>query len=168
MICSFAFLFALMYDKMPVYGAIYDPYLNDFYSAVKGRGAFCNGRPISVADRPSNQCVVAVGTSPYDTETLGKRSCEIIYASLSKYADIRRLGSAALDIAYVSCGRCDGYCELKISPWDYSAGYVIAKEAGAVISDTDGEPLKFDKPTSVVFAAPGMYGGFLEIIKKTK
>lgn len=159
---------ALLKNKEPVYGAVYDPYLDEFYYAVKGKGAYCNGKKISVVNRPADRSVIGVGTSPYNIDEFGKRSCDIIFRLLKKFADVRRQGSAALETVYVACGRSDAYTELKISPWDYAAGYLIASEAGAVTSDADGKPLGFGKPTSVIFSAPGIYDDVLNLIKETK
>ena len=113
-----AILIALLENKSPVFGAIYNPYSGEMFSAEKGKGAYLNGKPIHVAHRPESQSVIAMGTSPYDTSTLGKRSCEIIYGVLSTFADIRRVGAASLDMCNTTTGRRDTFIENNISPWD--------------------------------------------------
>jgi len=154
---------ALLEDSKTVYGAIYDPYADRFYMATAGGGAFCNGQPIHVSDREPLKGVAAIGTAPYYKETLSRPVTEIIYAMLQNFGDIRRVGSAALDLCDVACGVSVAYCEPILSPWDFAAGRLLVEEAGGIVTDMHGDPLPQDKPAGVLAASPKAY----ETLKKT-
>ncbi|MEP7235534.1 MAG: inositol monophosphatase family protein [Ignavibacteriota bacterium] len=121
-------------------GAIFDPNQDELFTALRGGGAFLNGRPIQVSD------VIEPGLSLYTTgfaysiaENEGK-AIERFGAFLHRGLVVRRLGSAAIDICYVACGRCDGFFEAGLSPWDSAAGSIILTEAGGKITHYDGSP----------------------------
>lgn len=144
---------ALALDGYPQLGVVYNPYLDETFWAEKGKGAYLNGRQIHVSDRTLEQSLVLFGTSPYD-ETLAKRSFEIAYRYFSRAEDLRRSGSAAIDLCCLACGRADFYFELKLSPWDYAAGALIVEEAGGLVSDLEGNPVTYDRKQTVVARAP--------------
>lgn len=127
--------------------AVFNPYMNELFSAVRGGGAFLNGKPIHVDDSPLSDTVVCFGTSPY-RPAVQERSFDLLrrlfYASL----DIRREGSAELDLCSVAAGRAGLYVELNVSLWDYAAGSLIVTEAGGVCVREDGRELPFtaEKP----------------------
>ena len=81
-------------------------------------------------------------------------------------ADVRRCGSAALDLAYTAAGRNDAFFECRLSPWDYAAGALLVTEAGGVISDMQGNEATLEKPISVIAANGKCYGRLLETVKK--
>lgn len=139
----------LVKDGEGVLGVVYDPFLDELYTAVKGAGAFLNGKPIHASDRPRENSIVVFGTSFYnrDLSDLTMNSLRVIF---EKCGDLRRTGSAALDLCYVAAGKCDAYYELRIQPWDYAAGLVIAREAGAVVAGLRDMPLDFVSPVGVV------------------
>ena len=120
---------ALLENREPVAGAVYNPYTDEFFYAEKGKGATLGGRPIHVSDFPLKKALVAFGTSPYNAE-LAKVSLDLAHAFLLSAADIRRSGSAALDLAHLACGRHDVFFELNLKPWDYAAGALLVTEAG--------------------------------------
>ena len=120
---------ALMKDRRPVAGAVYQPDTDDFYYAELGKGATLNGKPIHVSQYPFRTALVCIGTSPYNEE-LARVSMDMAYQFLRGASDIRRCGSAALELAYLACGRCDAFVELKLNPWDYAAGALLVTEAG--------------------------------------
>ena len=140
----------LLYDGVPVFGAVWDPYRGEMFHARKGLGSFLNGKRIRVSDRPAEKALFAVGTTPYYKDTLADRSFSAMRVLFDAGADIRRFGSAALDLAAVACGRADGYCELKISPWDYAAGALLVTEAGGFVCRADGKELGFSEPCGVI------------------
>lgn len=146
---------ALALDAVPVLGVVYNPYMDELFWAESGKGAYLNDRPIHVSDRTLEQSLVLFGTSPYD-ETLARRSFEIAYRYFSRAEDLRRSGSAAIDLCSLACGRADFYFELKLCPWDYAAGALIVKEAGGIVSDLSGKPVTFDRKQTVVARAPGV------------
>ena len=115
--------------RQPVMAVVYNPYANELFYARKGRGAFLNGQPIRVSDLPYNMALVELGTSPYDAE-LAKQTMAAAGRFLSECGDLRRSGSAAIDLCGVACGRADIFIELRLRPWDVSAGALIVEEAG--------------------------------------
>lgn len=139
---------ALAHDGVVEYGVVYDPYKDEIFSARRDGGAFLNGRPIHVSERPLDQGVFGMGTAIYDrqfiaptmrlTEQLFRRSC-----------DFRRLGAAALDLCNVACGRLDLFFEYSLSPWDHAAGGLILIEAGGVLSTLEGRPMDYTRRCSV-------------------
>ena len=139
---------ALAHDGVVEYGVVYDPYKDEIFSARRGGGAFLNGRPVRVSERPLDQGVFGMGTAIYDrqfiaptmrlTEQLFRRSC-----------DFRRLGAAALDLCNVACGRLDLFFEYSLSPWDHAAGGLILTEAGGVLSTLEGRPMDYTRRCSV-------------------
>lgn len=133
-----------------VFGAVYNPYLDEMFYAEKGMGAYRNGTPISVSNREMREAVFSFGSSPYYKEELSERSFTLAYKIFMESADLRRTASAALDFCYVACGRVDLFFELRLSPWDYAAGALILTEAGGIATDMKGEPLKLSEPCSVL------------------
>ena len=139
---------ALAHDGAVEYGVVYDPYKDEIFSAKRGGGAFLNGRPVRVSERPLDQGVFGMGTAIYDrqfiaptmrlTEQLFRRSC-----------DFRRLGAAALDLCGVACGRLDLFFEYSLSPWDHAAGGLILIEAGGGLSTLEGRPMDYTRRCSV-------------------
>jgi myo-inositol-1(or 4)-monophosphatase len=140
---------ALLNGKDVVAGLIYNPYLDEVFSAIKGQGAFCNGKKITVSSNPIGNALVLFGSSPYDKKLFSK-TIEILSEYFYQSLDIRRSGSAALDLCSVACGRADVYFELQVSPWDFAAGKLIVEEAGGVVTSLEGAPLTFDGKTSII------------------
>ncbi|MCQ2496330.1 MAG: inositol monophosphatase [Lachnospiraceae bacterium] len=128
---------------------VYNPYLDEMFYAAKGLGAYCNGKRIHVSNQPLENGIVLFGTSPYNAE-LSEKSFETAYAYFKKALDIRRSGSAALDLCSIAAGRAELYFELILSPWDYAAGALIVEEAGGIVSDMDGNPIVYDRPCPVL------------------
>jgi myo-inositol-1(or 4)-monophosphatase len=154
-----------LYDrKEPVFGAVYDPYLDEMFWAVRGEGAFLNDRPIGVADRPLEKALVSFGSSPYNRREFGDGFFKQLYRVFLATADIRRGGSAALDLCFVAAGRTDAFFEQVLSPWDYAAGYLILREAGGVITDLRGQPLKIGEKTSVLAANAVLHKEMLSLL----
>lgn len=148
-------------DGEPVVGVICNPWQNECFTAVKGGGAYLNGKPIRVsAGQPAPSALILFGTSPYYAD-LRRKSLQVLDRLLPAIGDFRRAGSAALDLAYVAAGRADGFLELRLSPWDYAAGSLLVTEAGGSITDTAGEPLSFDAPCGVLAAADTNIRGIL-------
>ena len=115
--------------RQPVMAVVFNTYANELFYARKGRGAFLNGQPIRVSDLPYNMALVELGTSPYDAE-LAKQTMAAAGRFLSECGDLRRSGSAAIDLCGVACGRADIFFELRLRPWDVAAGALIVEEAG--------------------------------------
>ena len=134
---------------------IYNPFSDETFWAVRGKGAFLNDCPIHVSSHKTlSESLVAIGTSPYYKEYAAK-NFQIFQKVFEQCLDIRRSGSAALDLAYTACGRLDAYFELKLKPWDFAAGSLILEEAGGKITSYEGTPLNYLKPQAV-FCSNGL------------
>ena len=140
---------ALVVDNVAELGVIYNPYADEMFLAERGQGAFCNGRRLHVSEDPVENGIVVFGTAPY-REELAERTFKLAYAYFKKALDVRRSGSAALDLCTVAAGRAALFFELFLSPWDFAAGALIVTEAGGIVTDCDGRPIAYDRPCSVV------------------
>lgn len=146
-------------------GGVYDPIREELFYAEKGRGAFLNGKKIRVSKtKKLNDALLATGF-PYDRRNDPDKYLRIFREFLMQAQEIRRLGSAALDLCYVACGRFDGYWEAHLNPWDKAAGMLILKEAGGKHSDYAGKPLTLTEPTIV--ATNGLLHGSILTVLKT-
>lgn len=140
---------ALVEDGLVQLGIIYNPYLDELFLAKRGEGAFCNDKRLQVSKQPLSNGLVLFGTSPYDA-SLSEASFKLAYEYFKQALDIRRSGSAALDLCTIAAGRAELYFEMKLSPWDYAAGSLIVEEAGGIVTTLDGDRITFDKPCSVL------------------
>lgn len=136
-------------DGEPYMGAVYNPYLDEMFTAVSGQGAFLNGEPIHVSKEPLEHGIVIFGTAPY-YEELAEEAFRLAYEYFKKSLDVRRSGSAALDLCNVAAGRAELFFELRLSPWDFAAGSLIVTEAGGVVTKMDGSPITFSAPCPVL------------------
>jgi len=134
-------------------GVIYNPMLRELFVAEKNRGAFLNGRRLSVSGTSSlSRSLLATGF-PYDIRRNADNNINYFIGMAAKAQAIRRAGSAALDLAYVAAGRFDGFWELKLHPWDTAAASLMVREAGGTLSDISGNPYQFS--SSVIVASNG-------------
>ena len=148
-----------------VLGIVYNPYLDELFSATENNGSYLNGSPIHVSKRVFSEAVIAYGTSPYYKEELGKGTFEKTYNIFMHCADLRRTGSAAIDLASVAAGRVDGFFEMRLSPWDIAAGAILIKEAGGIMTDHDGKDIDFSTTVSVVAGSVEIHKNLLNLIK---
>lgn len=127
------------YDgEQPLVGVVYDPLRDELFAAEAGRGATLNGAPIEVSEvTDAARAVLAMGF-PYDHDVNAAVYAGAVERALRRVNGLRRMGSAALDLAYVACGRYDGYWEYHVEPWDMAAGALIVTEAGGVVSGLAG------------------------------
>lgn len=130
-------------------GVVHNPYLDETFSAISGEGAYMNGNAIHVSSDDLENGVVLFGSSPYNTE-LAKASFELAYEYFQKCLDIRRSGSAALDLCSIASGRAELYFELILSPWDFAAGALIVEEAGGIVTTVEGDALSCLEKSSVL------------------
>jgi myo-inositol-1(or 4)-monophosphatase len=136
-------------------GAVYDPMRDELFSAARGLGATLNGeriRPSAASDLLRSLLVTGF---PYDVREQPHKPVGLLVHMLGKAQGIRRLGSAALDLAYVASGRLDGYFEFGLKPWDLAAGAIIVEEAGGAISGIDGQSWRLNQG-DVLASAPGV------------
>lgn len=135
----FSVSIALEYNGKIILGVVYNPLLNELFTAQLGKGAYLNSNKIHISKTESlSESLLATGF-PYDIRHDSKTNLKYFVAFQLKSQNIRRAGSAALDLCYTACGRFDGFWELKLKPWDTAAGYLILKEAGGKITDFCGE-----------------------------
>lgn len=144
---------ALARDGFPVLGVVYNPYDKETYYAEKGKGAFLNGERIHASERTLEEGIILFGTSPYYQE-LKKRAFEIAFRYMSWGEDLRRSGSAALDLCMVASGRAEFFFELVLCPWDYAAAALLVEEAGGFVGDLKGNPLTYDRKQTVTARGP--------------
>lgn len=131
-------------DKELIMGVVLDPDLNNLYYAEKGKGAYLNGRKISVSNCNMENSLVLFGTCPYEHE-LAKKTFELTEQIFYKCIEVRRGGSAALDICYVASGKADLYYEMILRPWDFAGAMVILKEAGGFCCTLKKEEIDLNK-----------------------
>ena len=119
-------------------GVVFDPLKDEFFWAEKGVGAYLNDHRLRVSSRRQiNSALIATGT-PYGRRGDRPRYLRQLDAIMASVADVRRLGAAALDLAYVAAGRYDGFWEYGLQPWDLAAGLLLVREAGGYVSEPDG------------------------------
>ena len=123
-------------------GVVYDPTRGEMFSAIKKCGAFLNKKKIKVSKIKKLSRSLLITGFPYDIRRSKDNNLNHFNNFAVRAQAVRRLGSAALDLCYTACGRFDGYWELKLSPWDQVAGFLILKEAGGKVTDFQGK--KFD------------------------
>ncbi|HVN54797.1 MAG TPA: inositol monophosphatase family protein [Anaerolineaceae bacterium] len=146
-------------------GAVYDPMRDELFSAERGKGAALNGEPIHVSETAEMIRSLLVTGFPYGPWEEIQRNLDN-YALFTRHCQaIRRLGSAALDLCYIACGRLDGFWEIKLSPWDVAAGGLIALEAGAVVTDLQGQADFMQPPNSILAANPQIHPQMLKIFQ---
>lgn len=145
----------LLKDSEPYIGVIYNPFSDWLYYAEKGQGAFMNGKPIHTSEDPLIDTLIIMGTAPY-YEDLTDRAFILGREAVRRSVDIRRGGSAATDICRLSSGQAGMFFELRLGLWDYTAAAAILLEAGGQIMDIKGNPLTYDRPSSVVALSKGV------------
>ena len=126
---------ALMRKGKPIVAVVYNPLINELFTAVDGGGCFLNGAPVQVSkNNPLSKSLLVTGFAYNRRESPNPNYVEFCY--FSNYAQaVRRLGAAALDLAYVACGRFEGYWEHSLNIWDIAAGVLLVKEAGGRVTD---------------------------------
>ena len=156
---------ALWDGEKLVFGCCYNPFRDETFAAELGKGAYLNGRPIHVSDMSEmEKALVIVGTSPYEREKTD-RVFDMVKRIFQRSADIRRLGSAELDLCWVACGRADCYVEYNLKPWDYAAGSVILHEAGGKLSDCAGQEPKLPFNSDICCSNGLLQAEFLDIVQ---
>lgn len=154
----------LAYKKELVLGVVLDPDLNNIYYAEKGKGAYLNGKPIHVSNCSLKDSLVLFGTCPYEHH-LAPRTFDLAEKVFYECIELRRSGTAALDVCYVASGKCDLYFELILRPWDWAGATMVLLEAGGVFSKVDGSELKPSEIDSYICGNPKNIKEFYEIYK---
>lgn len=155
---------ALAKDREFIIGVVLDPDLNNLFYAEKGKGAYLNDKKISVSDCGIDKSLVLFGTCPYEHE-LAHKTFELTEKVFYRAIEVRRGGSAALDICYVASGKADLYFEMILRPWDWAGAYVILSEAGGMAYTFEKENIDADKITSFVCGNENSLRDFYEILQ---
>lgn len=138
----------LSYQDNMLLGVVYNPMMNELFFAERGKGAYLNDVRIQVSDKTDFRKACLVTGFPYKWPHENEHPIKVFERFILQGLPVRRLGSAAIDLCWVACGRFDGFWEYNLNPWDIAAGYLIVEEAGGRISNFDGEPYSvFDKQT---------------------
>jgi myo-inositol-1(or 4)-monophosphatase len=160
----FAVSLALQVEGELRLGVVYDPMRDECFSAEADSGARLNGEPIRVSAAQDLLNSLLVTGFPYDIRTNPDNNLDHYTRFSLLCQGVRRLGSAALDLAYVACGRFDGFWELRLGPWDVAAGALIALEAGAKVSDIHGGPEYFPFTKSILAANPTLHAQMRDVL----
>ena len=166
----FAVSIGYAYKGELVKGVVYDPMRDECFYAEKGKGAWLNGKPIHASDHTGlKNSLFVTGFSIGLMEKKGINNFPAFEHFMKTTAGVRRTGVAALEIAYVACGRLDGMWSLKLCAWDVAAGFVIAREAGIKITALDGESDAFKAPYyDFIIANPELHTALKEELKPFK
>ncbi|NGP44391.1 inositol monophosphatase family protein [Bacillaceae bacterium SIJ1] len=156
----------IYHDGVGQIGLIYDVMANEMYSALRGEGAETEGTPLHIDDKIGLEKAL-IGLNANWLTTNKHLHADALHFLVSDARGIRSYGSAALEIAYVTAGRLNAYATLRLSPWDYAGGLVIAQEAGAVATTLQGEPLDLLSRQSVLIAAPRVHEEIVQRLKIT-
>ncbi len=135
---AFSISIALEYNKEIIIGVIYDPMREELFVAEKGKGATLNDKTIRVSDITDPALSLLTTGFPFRSKNYLELYLESFRQLFLKASGIRRIGSVALDFSYLACGRCEGFWEIGLSPWDVAAGYLIIREAGGLMTDFSG------------------------------
>lgn len=131
-------------------GFVYNPYLNELFTAIRGQGVTLNGNPVQTS--PVHQLrdgLISFGTNPYQRQAAHETFARVERVFMAAL-EVRRCGAAALDLAYVACGRYDGFFEQRLQPWDFAAGLLMVQEAGGSVCNWQGQPLAIRQADSLL------------------
>jgi myo-inositol-1(or 4)-monophosphatase len=156
---------ALVHHGVPIIGVVLEPNRDELFYAWENGGAYLNGNKIRVKQNNElSKSLMATGFPYYDFELM-QRYLNTLQEFLRTTQGMRRMGSAAVDLAYVACGRFDGFFEYGLSPWDVAGGIVLVKEAGGKISTFSGsDDAIFGK--EIIASSTQIYGSFYDVINK--
>ena len=146
------------------HAVVYDPQRDELFTASRGEGAKLNDRRLRIAKRRDLKGALLATGFPFKYPEHHEKYLASFQALFSQVADIRRAGSAALDLAYVAAGRLDGYWEIGLQNWDLAAGVLLVEEAGGLVTDFAGQDKLFDKG-NIVAAGFGVHKLMLEALQ---
>jgi myo-inositol-1(or 4)-monophosphatase len=160
----FSISIALQYEAEVILGIIYDPLREELFTAEKNKGTFLNGKQCKVSKITDLEGSLIATGFPFRNKNIIDHYLALFKNIFHKVSDIRRAGSAALDLAYLACGRCDGFFEIGLSAWDIAAGSLMIKEADGIISDFGGGPDYLDTG-NIVASPPAIHQEMLKEVK---
>ncbi len=138
---------ALWKDKNIVLSVVYLPFTDEMFSSIKGQGAYLNGKRISVSEEKNLQNSLIATGFPYDVYKRPDEVLSKLKSVLVNVQGVRRMGSAAVDLVYVACGKFEGFFEMGLKPWDTAAGWLIVEEAGGKVTQFDNSTYNIFAPT---------------------
>lgn len=155
-----------LYDKDDiVFGVVYNPFTDEYFTAEKGKGAFLNGKRITVKKREMKDSIIEFGAGSTHKEN-AEDNFELAKEVFRNCVDIRRICSSALTICFIADGRIDGYFEKILKPWDYAAASLILREAEGTLTDYLGRELPMDKTSSIIATNGLIHNQLLSIVEK--
>ena len=134
------------YKGEMILGAVYNPFINELFVAERGQGATLNNKKIQVSTKEDVVSSCLVTGFPYTFLDMPNGPLDVFDRFIRRGVAVRRLGSAAIDLCWVACGRFDGFYEHKLQAWDSAAGFLIVEEAGGKVTDLNGAPYSPYKP----------------------
>lgn len=148
-----------------VSGVVYHPMAQELFVAEKGKGSYLNTKPISVSKTSDLKKALLATGFPYDVDK-DPLNCVEKFAKIQlRGVPVRRLGSAAIDLAYVAAGRCDAYWEVGLHPWDMAAGKLLVEEAGGTVSHWDGAPHEIFSYSTMLASNGQLHQAMIEFLK---
>ena len=154
-------------NKRPVLGAIYDPYQGKLYHAEIGRGAWCDEERLHVSGEPMERALIGLGTSPYYNELM-ELTGRTVGMLMPRVADLRRTGSAAMELCDIAAGRSDGCFEWLLQPWDYCAGVLLVEEAGGRCGNIMGGEATYEQGIPFMAANGVIYEELQKLLQECK
>lgn len=156
---------ALYQNNCVTFGIVYNPFSRETFLALKGKGAYVNGKKITVNKHSLNESIIEFGLGASHKE-FADSNFAIAKEIFKQCLDIRRVGSAAITLCYIACGRLDGYLEKNIHPWDYAAGMLMIQEAGGFVTTWDNLPMPLNDAGTILATNGLIHNGLINIIAK--
>ncbi|WP_036222583.1 inositol monophosphatase family protein [Mesoaciditoga lauensis] len=156
---------AITYKTKPIAGVVYDPFMDELFEAIKGEGAFLNGKRISVSDTKNLEDAVVNTGYQYSAVHMRDKVLKDYEAFFGKVRALRIFGSAVLDLCYVAAGRIDGFWEYELKPWDMAAGALIVEESGGIVMDLLSENFTIYSK-SILATSPTLLSQMLKVLKE--
>jgi myo-inositol-1(or 4)-monophosphatase len=165
---QFCVSIAYQYRNRLEHGVIYDPLRQELFTASRGKGAQLNDRRIRVSSQKKlERCLLGTGFPSRESEEVQEAYIRMLRAIIPICGDVRRAGSAALDLAYVACGRLDGFWEMNLNIWDVAAGVLLIKEAGGMLCDPQGSE-NYLRSGNIVAANPMILKQLLRVLDSSQ
>jgi myo-inositol-1(or 4)-monophosphatase len=154
-------------DGVPLVGVVHAPLLGATYTACRGSGAFRNGEPITVSAREGSHAICATGFPFRAKADRLDDYLPVFEAALRRFEDLRRAGSASLDLAWTAAGVFDGYFEQALGTWDVAAGALLVREAGGIVTDWSGDERAWLDSGDIVAGPPAIHQAMLDLTSST-
>jgi myo-inositol-1(or 4)-monophosphatase len=159
---------ALVQLGVPVVGVVHAPLLGITYSASRGGGAFAEGERMTVSERDAERAICATGFPFRAKADRLDEYLPVFEAALRRFEDLRRAGSASLDLAWTAAGVFDGYFEQALGPWDVAAGALLLREAGGVVTDWSGDETEWLTSGDIVAGPPAVHAVLLDLASRAR